>query len=392
MRVTAFFCLLMTFPVFSQLTEVTNFGSNPGNLTMYEYVPTNPQPNTAVVLVMHGCGQLAEDFANETGWNDLADQYGFYVVHAGQSLVNNGSKCFNWFSPFDYERNAGEAQSLAQMVDYMHNNYNTDNNRSYVCGLSAGGSMTSVMMAAYPDKFRKGGIWAGVPYRYLTSGSNNKTPQEWGDYVRNAVPNYTGDYPTLFVCQGTDDLVVDSINETRLVQQWTDVHGTDQTSDYTNASFMGNTDVTQNIYKSANLQDTIVITYTISGMAHGIAVDPGMNIMQGGQTSLGAFDVDFFSTFWMADFFDLIPKNVTTVEEQITEDISLSKMNGHLMIKSDLDESLIIHVYSFSGQLILADSFYRNTSVSLTGFDSNLFVVSVSNNNGEPLFTRVVNK
>ncbi len=384
--------LLFIGASYSQMNEVTNFGSNPGNLTMYEYVPTNPQPNTSVVLVMHGCGQLAGDFANETGWNDLADQYGFYVVHAGQSLVNNGSKCFNWFSPLDYERNAGEAQSLAQMVDYMHNNYNTDNNRSYVCGLSAGGSMTSVMMATYPDKFRKGGIWAGVPYRYLTSGSNNKTPQEWGDYVRNAVPNYTGDYPTLFVCQGTDDLVVDSINETRLVEQWTDVHGTDQVSDQTNPAFMGNTDVLQNIYKDNLGQDTIVITYTINNMAHGIAVDPGMGVMEGGQTSLGAFDVDFFSTFWMADFFDLIPKNISNVSETINEQLNWKKQNSQVSLTSELQEPLQLQVYSFSGQLLLQDEFLESMSFSLNQLDSDLVILSVKKTNGTLVFSRVVNK
>jgi hypothetical protein len=31
-------------PAFDHLTEVTGFGSNPGELRMFEYVPADPQP------------------------------------------------------------------------------------------------------------------------------------------------------------------------------------------------------------------------------------------------------------------------------------------------------------------------------------------------------------
>ena len=38
-------------PAFDRLTEVTGFGSNPGWLRMFEYVPTDPEP--ALVVVLH---------------------------------------------------------------------------------------------------------------------------------------------------------------------------------------------------------------------------------------------------------------------------------------------------------------------------------------------------
>ncbi|MFC4533672.1 esterase, partial [Sphaerisporangium dianthi] len=37
------------------LTEVTNFGANPGNLRMHLYVPDNRPTNPAIVLAMHPC-------------------------------------------------------------------------------------------------------------------------------------------------------------------------------------------------------------------------------------------------------------------------------------------------------------------------------------------------
>lgn len=385
-------CIFGVSSVLGQITQVNNFGTNPGNLTMYEYVPTITSQNAPVVLVMHGCGQLANDFANETGWNDLADQYGFYVIHAGQSLLNNGSKCFNWFSPLDYARDLGEAKSLAQMVDYMHSNYSTNSNRTYVCGLSAGGSMTSVMMAAYPDKFHKAGIWAGVPYRFSTLGLNNKTPQEWGDFVRGAY-TYNGIYPKLFVCQGTNDAIVDPVNEERLVDQWTNVHGVDQTADNTTASFQGNTNVTQKLYQNSALDDTLVITYTVNNMAHGIAVDPGNGTMQGGETSLGAFDVNFFSTYWMADFFGLL-SNTTSVESNSIEsnNTNFSLSEGNLVVNSNDYESKIVSVYSFSGQLILQKEFNDYVEVNINSLPKSTNKIAVvTSKNGYRIASYIFN-
>jgi hypothetical protein len=56
--------------VFDRLTEVTGFGSNPGALRMFEYVPTDPQP--ALVIVLHGCTQTAASYDFGAGWSTLA--------------------------------------------------------------------------------------------------------------------------------------------------------------------------------------------------------------------------------------------------------------------------------------------------------------------------------
>lgn len=347
---------------------------------MYKYIPTNPQLNKPTVLVMHGCGQVATDFADETGWNELADQFGFYVIHAAQQPMNNGSKCFNWFSVFDYNRDMGEAKSLAQMVDYMVSTHSTNPNRSYVCGLSAGGSMTPVMLATYPDKFQKGGIWAGVPYRYAVSGANNKTPQEWGDYVRNAYTAFTGDYPTIFICQGTNDGVVDPENEDRLMLQWTNVHATDTTADVITPNFQGNSSVTERIYKAGN--DTAVIAYRINGMGHGIAVDPGTGSMQGGQTSLGAFDVDFFSTYWMADFFGLISQQSTSVFTSELDNLSVTIKNNEIQLSSSRDKQYSIQVYTVGGELVKNQSFKSTITIPVASYASQMLMLSVQDEKG----------
>src|SRR5437660_8450331 len=50
------------------------------------------------------------------------------------------------------------------MVAKMIADQSIDPARVFVTGLSAGGAMTSVMLATYPDVFAGGGIVAGLPY------------------------------------------------------------------------------------------------------------------------------------------------------------------------------------------------------------------------------------
>ncbi len=77
-------------------------------------------------------------------------------------------------------------------------------NRVYVTGASSGGMMTNVLLGDYPDVFKAGAAFMGVPFGCFatTDGSCGtapaptatiiKTPQQWGDLVRGAFPGYTG--------------------------------------------------------------------------------------------------------------------------------------------------------------------------------------------------------
>ncbi|OJJ23779.1 hypothetical protein BKI52_05360 [marine bacterium AO1-C] len=301
----------------AQLIRVNSFGSNPGNLAMYRYVPSGITGNAPVVVALHGCTQDAATYANESGWNALADQYKFYVVYAEQSSGNNSSKCFNWFETGDINRGQGEARSIKSMVDYMKSNYSVDNAQVYVTGFSAGGAMTTVMLAAYPDVFSGGAVNAGLAYKAATSltsafsamnGNVNKTAQQWGNLVRAQLSSFSGTYPKVAVFHGTSDFTVRNQNLGEIVEQWTNVHGTNTTANATNTSFNGNSNITQKKYDNSN-GETVVITYDINGLGHAIAVDPGSGTTQGGQTGAYANDQNFYSSYWAADFWGITNTN-----------------------------------------------------------------------------------
>ncbi|MFJ2760998.1 extracellular catalytic domain type 1 short-chain-length polyhydroxyalkanoate depolymerase [Streptomyces prasinus] len=280
----------------ASLEEVTGFGSDPGALKMYRYVPDGLPASRPVVLALHGCTQNAAGYGTGTGWKQLADRWKFSVVLPQQQSANNLSGCFNWFRTADIQRGRGEAASLAQMVDRQLADVSGDASRVYVTGLSAGGGMTAVMMAAYPEKFAAGGVVAGLPYGCAQAAGSPyvcmyvgaaQTPGQWGDRVRAARPGYAGPWPALTVLHGTADHTVKSANMTDLVEQWTEVHGADRTADVSDTV----AGYPHQVFRGPD-GEAVVETYALTGMGHGQPVDPGSAGAQCGAAGAYFPDVD----------------------------------------------------------------------------------------------------
>jgi len=297
----------------SAMNEIAEFGSNPGNLKMFQYQPKELGKKTPLVVVLHGCIQNAEEIAQLTGWNKLADENQFMMIYPQQNPANNPQNCFNWFLPEDIVKNKGEAASIKQMIDYAIDKNNVDVDRIFVAGVSAGGAITAAMMALYPETFKAGAIMSGIPYGAATDlmtglsamqGNTKKTGQEWSDLVKEQNPLYEGGYPSIAVFHGNDDPAVKVINAEEIVKQWTSVHQLD-TVPITIQRFSNNDDVTAYFYgKRENKQK--VIRYSINNLGHALAIDPGENIKQGGTISKYAIDKDFHSSYWAAKFFELV--------------------------------------------------------------------------------------
>src|SRR5262249_21516556 len=220
-------------PPFSPLREVTGFGSNPGALRMFEYVPAELEPPPAPGLGLHRCTPTATSYDYGAGWSTLADRYGFVLLFPQQQSINNPKRCFNWFLPGDTTRDGGEVHSIRQMVETAISAHKVDRDRVFITGLSAGGAMTSAMLATYPELFSAGAIIAGLPYGAahnvqeafdsMFQGSP-RLAQEWGDLVRRA-SSHRGPWPRISVWHGGADVTVRPVNAEQIIAQWTDVHG-----------------------------------------------------------------------------------------------------------------------------------------------------------------------
>ena len=216
----------------ARLSLIDDFGDNPGDLRGYAHVPRDLPRGAPLVVVLHGCTQDAASYDRGSGWSALADEQGFALLYPEQQRSNNPNNCFNWFRPGDARRGRGEAESIRQMVAAMVAAHGLDEERIFVTGLSAGGAMTSIMLAAYPDVFAGGAVIAGLPFAVANSVPEALTKMRsageidgaaLGALVADASP-HDGPWPTLSVWHGTADATVSPDNGAAVVEQWRGLH------------------------------------------------------------------------------------------------------------------------------------------------------------------------
>jgi poly(hydroxyalkanoate) depolymerase family esterase len=292
----------------SPLGETTGFGTNPGALRMLSFVPDTLQNGPALVVVLHGCGQNAAGYDLGAGWSTLAKRYGFALLMPEQQPSNNAQGCFNWFNPEDTARDSGEACSIRQMIARMVGDNNIDQHRIFVTGLSAGGAMTSVMLATYPEVFAGGAIIAGLPFGVATNvrealngmyQSSSRPAGELGDLVRNA-SNHEGPWPKISVWHGSADRTVNPANADEIVKQWLDVHEL-PSPPMSEAAVDG---YPRQVWWNAD-GETIVESYTITNMAHGTPLGLADNDERYGAQGAFLIEAGISSSYHIANFFGL---------------------------------------------------------------------------------------
>ena len=333
---TLFLSLIFYSNSYSQeLKRIHHFGKNKGHLKMYLHAPPAIDASKAIplVVVLHGCLQCAASVSHQSGWNKLADAHDFYVLYPQQRSVNNPAKCFKWYKRKHISKNRGENSSIKSMIDFMKTNYSIDSTKVFITGLSAGGAMSVIMMADYPETFNAGAVFAGAPYKVATSlipaamtffGWRIKTPEQWGNLVRKQNPNYIGDYPKMIIYQGNNDWIVNKKNGVELMKQWTNVHHTSTVPSEIIQHYVGNTDIERSVFRDKEKRDAVIF-YKINKLSHALLVDPGKCNLQGGRTGIFSKDKNYLSTLFTAYDFGLIPtptisgkKTVQAKEQNIT--------------------------------------------------------------------------
>jgi len=292
----------------SPLVETMRFGSNPGALRMFSFVPANHQQPAALVVVLHGCGQTAAAYDLGAGWSTLAKHYGFALLMPEQQPANNANGCFNWFNPDDTARGSGEACSIRQMIARMVREHDIDERQIFVTGLSAGGAMTSVMLATYPEIFAAGAVIAGLPFGVATNvrealngmfQSATRPASELGDLVRSA-SNHRGPWPKVSVWHGSADRTVNPTNADEIVKQWIDVHGL-PSAPMSEGMVDG---YPRQVWWNAD-GETIVECYTITDMAHGTPLGTADNDHRYGAEGAFLIEAGISSSYHIANFFGL---------------------------------------------------------------------------------------
>jgi poly(hydroxyalkanoate) depolymerase family esterase len=298
----------------ASLAEVS-FAPNPGNLRMLQYLPRGLGVGAPLVVILHGCGQTAAGYDLGTGWSQLADQLGFAVLAPEQKQANNPNTCFDWFNPEDITRGQGEAASIARMIQTMVETHRLDVKRIFITGLSAGGAMTAVMLATYPEMFAGGAIIGGLAFgtaqnvRDALEGMRSaplRTPAQWGDLVR-AASAHKGPWPKISIWHGALDATVNINNAQASVAQWADLHG---------LSLM---DARQEMVDGAirlHWGDRLEV-YTLPALGHGTPIES----RDLGQSGPFLLEAGISSTRRIAEFWGLTQATALREEPQILLEI-----------------------------------------------------------------------
>ena len=208
---------------------------------MYVYVPDNVNAHPAILVALHYCTGSGPAFYAGTEFASLADKYGFIVIYP--SATDGSGACWDVSPPgaltHNGEQRPGRRSSPWSHYAEQHNN--VDTSRVYVTGASSGAMMTNVMLGDYPDVFKAGAAFMGVPFGCFytgtvdgwntecANGQVSKTAAGVGRPPPAADPGYTGARPRMQLWHGTADSTLNYANFGEEIKQWTNVLGVSQT-------------------------------------------------------------------------------------------------------------------------------------------------------------------
>jgi acetylxylan esterase len=208
----------------------------PSYVNMYVYVPDQLATKPPIVVAAHYCtGTGPAYFGGLTSMVSAANSQGFIMIFPEAT----GRNCWDVGSAASLTHDGGgDTHAIAQMVRYAIATYDADPTRVYVLGTSSGAMMTQALLGVYPDLFRAGAEFSGVPcgcWSVGYSGDNGqwsvscatgnvtKSAAEWGMVVRDMYPGYTGHRPRLQLWHGTNDDAINYANFGESIKQFTNL-------------------------------------------------------------------------------------------------------------------------------------------------------------------------
>ena len=206
-------------------------GSLVNHLQYGLYLPAGkPIKQAPLIVMLHGCTQSIDEFAEGTRMNLLADRYGFAVVYPEQSKHAHAHRCWHWYDDTDRAGRA-EARAVVSLVDALMETYGFDRERVYVAGISAGAGLTSLLALHFPEHFAAVALHSGPAFGEAHSGitamdvmrrGTRKEPVELVDAIAD-VTSYPG-MPAI-ILQGDADHVVAPVNAEQLTEQFLRLNG-----------------------------------------------------------------------------------------------------------------------------------------------------------------------
>jgi poly(hydroxyalkanoate) depolymerase family esterase len=284
-------------PGFAQVTDFptpSTSESNPTNLGMWAYLPAGlPTDSKVPILVaIHYCTGSASDFYHGGGapFAALADTYKFEIIWPS---VNRSGKCFDVATAEALKHDGqSDPRGISSMVQHAIAKLNGDPERVYMMGASSGAMMVNVLAGDYPDLFKAGVAFSGVPFHCFyvagttpsatadapwgnacAAGTLIQTSDAWAALVQAAnTPAWTGSWPRLQLWHGATDTTLSYKNLDEEIKQWTTVSGVAHTGTYTDTLAFTDRIATRTRYGSSGPQAKVE-SISLANTAHELPLD-----------------------------------------------------------------------------------------------------------------------
>ena len=192
--------------------------------------PVRSTAGRPLVVMLHGCKQSMDSFAEGTRMNLLADRHGFAVVYPEQTERAHPHQCWHWYDSRE-AAGGGEEAAVVSLVDALVNAYGFDRSRVYVAGLSAGAGLAMLLAVRSPGRFAAIALHSGPAFGEARSGVSALDVMRRGVHrdpvalVESALAGRIHPGMPAIVVQGDADSVVAPVNAEQLAVQLLRLNG-----------------------------------------------------------------------------------------------------------------------------------------------------------------------
>jgi polyhydroxybutyrate depolymerase len=227
MRLISGLLLLLTaLPLFAQSDRTISIASGGLTRTFIVHLPAAGGAHAPLLLCYHGSGETSGSIRSRTGFNALADQFGFVVAYPQGTRIKQVSQwnCYVDGRPghggLGADDAADDVQFTRDMIACLADSFGIDTGRVYAAGFSNGAYMCYAlsMLAsdvihgiapvagdmwtddAYLDQILSSGTARPMPVMHVHGTADNTVPYP----DRDSVPTEYGEYPLFVSARGCD--------------------------------------------------------------------------------------------------------------------------------------------------------------------------------------------
>ena len=149
-----FLLFFFLFPLLSFGQQYLNYNHNGINRDYIYYQPSNIQSDAPLVFVAHGYSESAQSIMNYSGFNALADQYGFAVCYPNGTQDSSGDNFWNVGYLFTAGSNVDDVDFLISLAQELQSSNNLSSTNTFMTGMSNGAELSYLVACEAPGTFK----------------------------------------------------------------------------------------------------------------------------------------------------------------------------------------------------------------------------------------------